>query len=176
MGSITNYQLRITNWGRRFGLPATPKSPLPAGEGWVRESRTAPSNAIGKPPTLPPPPSFRRRPESRTPAVVGAGRRIAAVHPELVAGRTAAAWLVADAEVGSAVRLSLTQPSPAGRRLFMACAHTWTSAVIPAPHRHSRESGKPHPGLLPRPLIPGFWIPSGAGMRAARPPLAFHSA
>ena len=67
------YGAGITRMGR--GGPP-PKSPLPAGEGWVREKR-------GEPPTPSTPhhhsshpPSFRRRPESRTP-----------VCPELRKGR-----------------------------------------------------------------------------------------
>ena len=36
--------------------------------------------------------------------------------------------------------------------------------IIPAPLRHSRESGNPHPGLAVRQRLPGFWIPAGAGM------------
>ena len=74
--------------------------------------------------------------------------------------------------VGGAVRLSLTQPSPAGRGLFMACAgptiipispavipakagiHTPayrrppSPAVIPAPHRHSDAGRNPEPRRL----------------------------
>ena len=115
-------------------------------------------------------------------------------------------WCAGDGRVGGWGRISLTQPSPAGRgrawrpyevgwfiqrwrtnsvgahgraplpRIAKPTYHHETPptsylqpiphphAIIPALHRHSRESGNPRPTLSIRPGWPGFWIPAYAGM------------
>ena len=60
-------------------------------------------------------------------------------------------------------------PAAYGNRLPLPIRHSRLTAipahtVIPAPHRHSRESGNPRPGLSPGQTAPGFWIPAYAGM------------
>ena len=81
--------------------------------------------------------------------------------------------------MGNWIQLSITnwgtrrKPSPSGRGLgegessYDAQRHITprNPIVIPAyPHRHSRASGNPHPGLSAVRRQPGFWIPACAGM------------
>ena len=119
-------------------IPAPSPSFPPPSPSFPRKRESTPcgrtSTAVGRchghPPTIiRPPPSFRRRPESRTPA----NRcRPASVHPATSSGRTDAAWLF---------------PSP-------VCWHLYS--LLPRPHyRHSRESGNPHPRPIAMPGATG---------------------
>ena len=161
----------------------------------MRESRSAPDNAICRRPTKEPPfrkrgvggiythtytytpprtaasrppPSFRRRPESRTPVVPGVS--IGEVWIPAFAGMTG--WGGNDDGVGrrdmalaGARRSSLTQPSPAGRGLSGACAvykvgrHYMALASVyrrgarpcaPTPHHDTRPAPRNPPNPLPR--------------------------
>ena len=64
------------------------------------------------------------------------------------------------------------RPSPSGRglgegeSLYATQRHITppNPIIIPAPSRHSRESGNPLPGLSAVRDRPGFWIPACAGM------------
>ena len=164
------------------GLPyRRPEKPSPSGRG-LGEGE---SQCAAQPPAKRTPPRRHsrpgRNPEPRLPP------------EQRKAGRVDSRFRGNDGGVGGfhmaldgVQRFSLTQPSPAGRGLLRACANARTSAavipapssvipahhppfppptVIPAPRRHSRESGNPRPRPCAAPGIPpGFWIPASAGM------------
>ena len=161
--------------------PQDHKSPLPAGEGWVREKRPPPPTPAKTAYPTPPPPSFQRRPESRTPvnAEFRKGRGVDSRFRgnDGGGGNDGGSRMAVAAGVGGAVRFSLTQPSPAGRGLYawfnyelriinyeLASRLRHNHSIYPPslptlhhsrPHRHSRESRNPHPRPFRSPGLAG---------------------
>ena len=129
-----NYELPITNYelGRAAAMqkPSFPPNLIVIPASTVIPAPFRHSRESGNPPLARrnkrnrPPPSFRRRPESRTP--VGAGVAIGQVWIPAFAGMTVDGGndgmrrgLGLRPGLGGAGRFPLTQPSPAGRGLFV---------------------------------------------------------